>query len=161
MTQSATVRNYVSSDLDSVIALARELQAHEIQFFDRLRPTPEIGVAYINKILSELAKHKGQMLIAESDGKIVGYASLFVEVVDDDPEVIAYSFSSIGDLVVSEHHRGHGVGQLLMATCERIARENGQKWLRLSVIAGNASARRFYERAGLEDHVYRLEKKLT
>jgi GNAT superfamily N-acetyltransferase len=75
--------------------------------------------------------------VATVDGAVAG----FVMVVDDEVEQV----------YVSADHRGTGVADALMAEAERRVRENGHRKAWLAVVAGNARARAFYERAGWAD----------
>ena len=75
--------------------------------------------------------------VATVDGAVTG----FVMVVDDEVEQV----------YVSADHRGTGVADALMAEAERRVRENGHRKAWLAVVAGNARARAFYERAGWAD----------
>ena len=157
-----TIREYRDRDLDEVIAIARDLQAYEAGFYDRLKPSEEIGPWYVEELRAEALKHKGKLLVAEQGGKVVGYAALFIEVSSEDQrEEIHYTCSYVNDLAVAENHRGQGIGRLLMHECEERARDAGQKWIRLGVHAGNREARRFYEQQGLEERFLTLEKRLT
>ena len=74
--------------------------------------------------------------VATLDGRVVG----FVTIHDDELEQI----------FVAAEARGGGVASALLADGEaRIAREHPRAWL--AVVAGNARARRFYERSGWRD----------
>jgi ribosomal protein S18 acetylase RimI-like enzyme len=53
-------------------------------------------------------------------------------------------------IAVDEQRCGEGIGSLLMDAFEAQARENGSTRLCLDVSASNKSARRFYERRGME-----------
>ena len=75
--------------------------------------------------------------VATVDGDVAG----FVMVVDDEVEQV----------FVSAAARGTGVADRLMHEAERQVRENGHAKAWLAVVAGNARARRFYERAGWVD----------
>ena len=79
----------------------------------------------------------GEMTVAVVDGDTAG----FVLVVDDEVEQV----------YVSAAHRGTGVAATLLAEAERQVRANGHAKAWLAVVAGNARARAFYERAGWED----------
>jgi GNAT superfamily N-acetyltransferase len=48
-------------------------------------------------------------------------------------------------------HRGEGVADMLMADAERRIKDAGYSSAWLAVVAGNARARRFYERRGWSD----------
>jgi GNAT superfamily N-acetyltransferase len=75
--------------------------------------------------------------VAVVDGEIAG----FVIVVEDEVEQV----------YVSAAHRGTGVADVLMSEAERQVRANGHSKGWLAVVAGNARARAFYERAGWSD----------
>jgi ribosomal protein S18 acetylase RimI-like enzyme len=61
----------------------------------------------------------------------------------------------VGDEVeqvyVASRHRGAGVADALIAEAERQVRQAGHRSAWLAVVAGNARARRFYERCGWSD----------
>jgi GNAT superfamily N-acetyltransferase len=75
--------------------------------------------------------------VATVDGAVVG----FVMVVDDEVEQV----------YVAAAYRGTGVAKVLIGEAERQVRANGHGKAWLAVVAGNARARAFYERAGWVD----------
>ena len=75
--------------------------------------------------------------VATVDGTVAGCGM----VADDEVEQV----------FVSAAARGTGVADALMQEAERQVRENGHETAWLAVVAGNARARRFYERAGWLD----------
>jgi GNAT superfamily N-acetyltransferase len=79
----------------------------------------------------------GDTTVAVVDGAVAG----FVMVVDDEVEQV----------YVSRDHRGQGVADALIAEAEAEVRANGHATAWLAVVAGNARARAFYERAGWRD----------
>jgi GNAT superfamily N-acetyltransferase len=83
------------------------------------------------------AERVGEMTVAVVDSAVAG----FVLVVDDEVEQV----------YVAASHRGTGVADALMGEAERQVRANGHETAWLAVVAGNARARAFYERAGWKD----------
>jgi GNAT superfamily N-acetyltransferase len=79
----------------------------------------------------------GEMTVAVVDGAVAG----FVLVVEDEVEQV----------YVGAAHRGTGVAGVLLSEAERQVRANGYAKSWLAVVAGNARARAFYERAGWRD----------
>ena len=75
--------------------------------------------------------------VATVDGAVAG----FVMVVDDEVEQV----------YVAAPYRGTGVAQALLAEAERQVEAYGHGKAWLAVVAGNARARAFYERAGWVD----------
>jgi GNAT superfamily N-acetyltransferase len=75
--------------------------------------------------------------VANVDGAVAG----FIMVVGDEVEQV----------YISSGHRGTGVAAALLAEAERQVHANGHGKAWLAVVAGNARARAFYERAGWVD----------
>lgn len=79
----------------------------------------------------------GDTAVAVVDGAVAG----FVMVVGDEVEQV----------YVAQAHRGTAVAATLLAEAERLVRAAGHERAWLAVVAGNARARRFYERNGWSD----------
>ncbi len=75
--------------------------------------------------------------VAVVDGEVAG----FVSIEDDE----------VDQVFVSSRHRGAGVADALMADAEDRLRAAGVTSAWLAAVAGNARARRFYERHGWTD----------
>jgi ribosomal protein S18 acetylase RimI-like enzyme len=157
------IRDYRKSDEAALIALVRELQAHEIAVYERMKRPEEIGAWYMREVEKLCAKHAGNILVAEAeDGAIVGYASVLTACDSrEDYDEIDFSYGYVSDLVVAEAWRGHGLGGRLLAECERLAREAGRDELRVTVLAKNADAHRLYRRVGFADHEVLMRKRLA
>jgi GNAT superfamily N-acetyltransferase len=83
------------------------------------------------------AQRVGHTTVAVVEGQIAG----FMMVVGDEVEQI----------YVSAVHRGSGLADVLMTEAERLVKDAGHSTAWLAVVAGNARARRFYERRGWSD----------
>ncbi len=156
------IREFRAADTAAVVAIVRQLQAHESRFFDRMIPPGQFDSKYIDRIQADVGKAGGVILVAEVDGELTGYATLLLhQSSEGERDEILYTFSKVGDLAVTESCRNRGVGRALIAECERRARAAGQKWLQLGVLAGNQGARRFYREVGFGELGLTLEKHLT
>ncbi len=93
--------------------------------------------------------------------------------VDDANEVLGFSLVSLRRellshepsahleaIAVSEDAEGTGVGQALLATAEREAKDQGAKTMTLHVFAVNTRARGFYEKSGYDGELLRYIKAL-
>jgi ribosomal protein S18 acetylase RimI-like enzyme len=89
-----------------------------------------------------------EVLVAEQDGRIAGYASLEVRETPDVPIVRPRRLVFVHEIGVSSAERGQGVGRMLMEAAERWAREQGATAIELHVYEFNASAIAFYEHLG-------------
>lgn len=86
---------------------------------------------------AELGQPGRYYVAADSDGVVVGYAGIAL---GEDSEVM-----TVG---VAAEHQGHGTGAALLADLLEQARAARARHVFLEVRAGNAGARRLYERAG-------------
>ncbi len=156
------IRDYSTGDSAAVVDLIRQLQTHERALYDRMKPPNEMGSWYIDKLLEACTGHRGRLLVAEEDGRILGYACVLTAVSSEaELDEVAYRYASIEDLVVASDHRRHGLGSRLLKACEDIARAEGAPWLRISVLANNASAVRAYGKFGFKDLFLQMEKGLS
>lgn len=96
------------------------------------------------------------MLVAEVDGKALGFA--FLETGLDYFDRRAHGH--IGILAVAEGSEGLGVGTALIGAAEGWARKRGLESITLNVFEGNARARRLYERLGYRAETLRYRKGL-
>lgn len=83
------------------------------------------------------AEHADDAVVAQVDGAVAG----FIMVVGEEVEQV----------YVARAHRGTAVAAVLLAEAERLVRAGGHRQAWLAVVAGNARARRFYERHGWAD----------
>jgi len=74
---------------------------------------------------------------------------------EDDADCHLYDaykrYAEVTDLVVAEASRGGGCAQLLMQAAELHALGCGVATVRVSAVAGNEAARRFYGKSGYRD----------
>lgn len=94
------------------------------------------------------------LLVAESDGQVVGLVSTFVRpsLYHAAPAVLA------DDLIVSADFRGQGIGGALLDEVLRRAEAAGCAEVSVAVMPDNAGALRFYRSHGLTDEAVFLEK---
>jgi ribosomal protein S18 acetylase RimI-like enzyme len=162
MSYSIEIRRFRPADEAEIIELVRELQIHELDMFDRMLPPERIGGWYVDWALGSAREAEGDLIVAELDGRIAGYATLYAHLTsEEDRDEVAYAYAYVGDLVVSHGARGKGIGKRLLTECEDMARRAGRKWLRISVLAANEGAHRLYKSVGFSDHLVKMEKPLS
>jgi len=97
-----------------------------------------------------------EALLAEEDGKPVGFALFF----HNYSTFLAQPGLYLEDLYVHESHRGKGIGKTLLAHLARIAVERNCGRLEWAVLDWNVDAIGFYEKLGAKPNsewtVYRL-----
>lgn len=129
------IRRFRASDGRSLIALVRALARYE-----KLTPP---GPAAAKRLLRDIGR-RIEVLLAEADGKAVGYA------------IYLFTYSSflarptlyLEDVFVLPEHRGVGVGRAFFETLRKEARRLGCGRMEWVVLRWNKPAIRFYDRAG-------------
>lgn len=158
---NVTVRDFIEADTEAVIELVRQLQVHEADYFDRMKPPGDIGPGYLRAMHDACAEHDGAILVAESDGRVLGYAVLLTQMSSSgEPDEVLYRYARVADLAVERTARRQGIGRNLLSECERRARLAGVPWLRISALAGNAGAIAAYEKFGFGKLLVTMEKPL-
>ncbi len=155
------IRPYVSdTDGEQLRACVIELQNFEREIDPRMPSGEEIVDDYIIAMLFRCRMCEGQVLVADVDGEIAGYVTMLNCVQSDDLDDGNLEFGLVADLLVRNAYRGTGLGRELMAAAESFAKENGVRWLRISVMSENAAARKLYASSGFSEIYVELEKDL-
>ena len=89
-------------------------------------------------------------LLAELDGRAVGYAFCCLLDGPDDTFPVGERYADLYSLSVAEDVRGQGIGTRLLDGVDAELERRGIPALRISVLAGNEPAQRLYERRGLQ-----------
>lgn len=133
------IRPAAVSDVPLLVRFSRELAEYERQ--------PGAVVIDEETLIRDGfgARPKFRSLIAEWDGKAIGYALFFGMY-----STLKGSGIFLEDLFVREAFRGRGIGRSLLSKVARIAREEGSYGLRWEVLDWNESAIRFYRSLGCE-----------
>jgi GNAT superfamily N-acetyltransferase len=136
-----------------------ELQDHE-HGFNPLSPTgAEIVDRYVPYMLERCASPDSVLLVAEVDGRVVGFASA-IRVDRPTPDDCDAFHFELGEISVLDELRNGGVGSALVAAVERHARAHRAPALRVSMGAENEGAQRLYARLGFEPCVIMCELRL-
>lgn len=99
--------------------------------------------------LDMLAGGEDLLLIAEREGRPVGYAFLHLHHGPDDTWPVDGRWGELVSLSVLPEERGAGVGTRLLDAVDAELEARGVRDLQVAVMAGNAEALRLYERRGL------------
>ena len=91
----------------------------------------------------------GFALVAEEDGRLLGYAMVRIHEGPDDSWALGDRYGEVWTVFVTEHARGGGVGSALLDAVDAELASRGIRDLMIGVMEGNDGARRLYERRGL------------
>lgn len=143
------VVTYGSGDLARLEPLWNSLREH----YETLENTP--GDIYEraeswrrrHQTYLEILEHGGAIVAIELGGEPIAYAA--VQAVSSSP-VFTWSerAMTIETFVVSDRHRGRGLGRRLLAAVRTLAGERGEDELQLMVLPSNRSAIEFYRAEG-------------
>lgn len=148
------------ADFEQIRECLVELQDYERQIDPRMPSGEAIADSYIPEMLKKCKEHRGRVLVAEVDGIIAGYVTILARMNSGDIDDGDIEYSLIHDLVVRDRYRGKGLGRKLIEAAESFAKTNDARWLRLSVLARNRSARALYSSLGFSELYVDCEKDL-
>ena len=140
-----TIRNATPDDLDLLMSLVERLEL-ELPPLPYAADSADVERAKVERMVSD-----GVALIAEEDGRAVGYA--LGRYGEHGPTTVF-----VEDLWVDSSARRRGLGRELLRHVAAAAAENNVTHVLLDVDARNRDALAFYERLGFEESVkiYRI-----
>ncbi|MBY0401274.1 GNAT family N-acetyltransferase [Myxococcota bacterium] len=148
-------------DLEAVKFCIVELQEFERVLEPALPPGPAMAGAYLAVLVERCARHAGALFVAESEGKVVGFAAVIGRVEPEAPDQEQSSHTYVSDLVVLPDHRGRGIGRRLLERAETLARQVGTNRLEIGVLSKNEGAARLYRDFGFEDFRIFMTKRIA
>jgi len=155
------IRPYDPAASGPLLDLVRELQDYEATLYELMKPASEIGPWYLELLEEYCRKDDGTILVAWEAAQAVGYATIFVKVVEDGSgDEVPHTYAYVGDLVVAASARGRGIARQLLDECEKHARRAGRNEMRITVLARNNRARDVYGAFGFEDLHVDMRKRL-
>ena len=97
------------------------------------------------------------ILVAEQDNKIVGFAHVVILEQKKVPCLIPEKVIYLQDLDVSEELRSQGIGAKLIEACKDYGKKKGADFMRTQVFPQNVRGMKFYERAGFSEKMKTIE----
>lgn len=91
----------------------------------------------------DLDGHPGDMLIAEVEGRVVGYACTRL--------YRLHSIGHVANLAVSPEFQGKGVGKALMCAALEHFKKHGMVYARIETLEQNYKGKRFYPSLGFKE----------
>jgi GNAT superfamily N-acetyltransferase len=152
---SLTIRAATGADADAVRSLADRLREGVAPWRDATAVTNAVR-GWVDGSLDAMDEPGYAVLVAESDGEIVGFVTLSAG-----SHWSGAAEPSIGELVVVPDAEGKGIGTALVEAAMAHARSEGHSRISVSTGAGNARARALYRRLGFEDEDVTLSRALS
>lgn len=145
---NVTIRPAAQSDMKAVGRLGAMLVQEHYDFDnDRfIRPTSDSPQRYGQFLGTQLDRDNIIVLVAESDGKVVGYT--FAGAEGFDYMALRGPAGALYDIVVDPDYRGRGIGRMLLDATISALKERGEPRVLLSTAEQNETAQRLFARAG-------------
>lgn len=156
----SNIHTYSSKDEIGIKECIAELKEYESQF----DPDYFTNEESVNRLFKSILKEKengGEIFVAESNNKIVGFVSLGIDDKNDELIVNKIPTAYISDIIVLEGYRGKGIGKALLKKAENFTKEKGLKYIKLIVFAENNKAIELYKSFGFEDYETTMIKELV
>lgn len=160
-----TVRPYRPSDHAPLLPLLTELQSHvaSLDPLKRQRTDDDFDAErYLDHLLGTLDREEGALLVAEEDGKPLGFIAGSIPTETEEDQLDHYSVREgiIHELVVSETARGRNIGKQLIEELESHFKVKGCDSVRVGCLVPNGGAHAFYKKCGYADRYVEMLKKI-
>jgi ribosomal protein S18 acetylase RimI-like enzyme len=147
--RTGRLRPATENDAEALIQ-AVDSVAREMVYF--LRSRFELDVEKERIFIAEAAERGNLMLLAELDGRIVGWVTLFRARAEFLQHTAELGMGVLGG------YRGIGIGTALMEHALKWAREQSFEKINLGVRASNERARALYRKFGFVEEGYRVQE---
>jgi ribosomal protein S18 acetylase RimI-like enzyme len=158
VTAPLIIRPAVPADRPQLRAAIVELQDYERLRHTTRRPGEPVADAYLDWLLRQV-EADGVVLVAERDGRFVGFVAGWIEQTGNIGETVdSNRFGRISAICVMPAFRGQRVAVQLLDGIEQYLRRTGITRLRVTALAVNTSAQASYEHAGFAPYEVLYEK---
>lgn len=160
MASDINVRPASPADYGALRAAIVDLQEYERALHDTRRPGMTIVDAYIADLVQRTGERQGLIVIAEQDGRFVGYSAGWVQQDDtlaETPDSNRYGY--VFDCYVVPAKRGLGIAGKLLTAMEAHLWSTGVSRIRIGSLATNLAALQAYRRQGFVAYEVVLEKR--
>ena len=160
MTAPAKVRPAEPRDQEALGRLGAMLVAEHHQFDPKrfIMPEGDLAAAYGRFLVSEVGKENAIVLVAESEGRVVGY--IFGALEGTDFLMLLGPAGVIYDLIVDPDHWKRGIGGMLLQAILDAFAERGTRQAVLYTAAKNENAQRLFDRMGFRRTMIEMTREL-
>ncbi|KYC35955.1 acetyltransferase [Scytonema hofmannii PCC 7110] len=163
MPSDFTIRTAEPQDRPILVILMELLQDVESEFHPNRPSGSQIGNGHFAYLEEIVKKQDGQIYVAQSNERIIGFVVCFVEELDEgDLHIVERErkYGYISDLYVLATTRERGVGAALMKAAENWFINLKLEVVRVGLLYSNERAAMFYRKAGYQPYEIVYEKHL-
>lgn len=154
------IREYRQEDVPALEECIVELQEFERKIESNRRKGTSVSQKYLEKVLKNCKQQSGNIFVAEENGKVVGFCSVWLEKKPEELISTLKEYAYISDCILLPDFRRKGLGKSLLNAAEKHAIKTGMKTIIVGVLAKNTGAIEVYKKAGFEDYEMLLRKKV-
>ncbi|MTI30487.1 GNAT family N-acetyltransferase [Xanthovirga aplysinae] len=140
------IREATNADFKGIFLLLNQLWPDLTLDYEKLKKVYLVALVSI----------KQHLIVAEVDGKIVGFCSLTIK----NNLWQAGNLAHVDELVIDKDFRGNGLGKKLLESITKIAEENYCKRIELDSSFHRKEAHNFYESVGYKNRAFLFSKTL-
>jgi len=152
MKQEVSIRKALPKDVDTIAGLNTKLLQHHLQFERQLYAlaSPKKREKAMKKKAKQRIYSKNSLaLIAEANGKIVGYLTASIKT---KPEYFKVNkVGHIHQLFVKPAFRKKGLGKALFKEAEKFFKQKGAEWMEVEASVKNLPTKETYKALGLRE----------
>jgi ribosomal protein S18 acetylase RimI-like enzyme len=158
---ASSIRKATPKDLAAIGRLGALLVRTHYDFDPKrfIAPSPDTEDRYGWFLGTQLKKPNIIILVADRDGKVIGYTYSGVE--GNDYMALRGPAGVVYDIVVDPDHRKHGVGRLLLDATLEALKARGAPRAVLSTAERNTDAQRLFDRAGFRPTMIEMTRELN
>ena len=157
MVINSVTRKAKSRDIPEIQRLYRQLDGNHVALLPEVFQAVEGDVRENDVIQKLIDRDDADYLVAELDGKVVGFVNVQRASHPNYPVFRPHEFALIENAVVDEPHRGKGVGKILFRAAIDWAIDHGLRHVQTTVWHANAGALKFYLDQGFRTMTMRIE----
>ena len=161
MAAASSIRKATPKDLAAIGRLGALLVRTHYDFDPKrfIAPSPDTEDRYGWFLGTQLKKPNVIILVADRDGKVIGYTYSGVE--GNDYMALRGPAGVLYDIVVDPDHRKQGVGRLLLDATLKALKAGGAPRAVLSTAERNTDAQRLFDRAGFRATMIEMTRELN
>ncbi|MHB9024557.1 MAG: GNAT family N-acetyltransferase [Armatimonadota bacterium] len=149
--EPVTVRPATRKDLDAIGNLWIELMSFHAALDPRFRIPSHGREKYMRHTQEGLADRHYRVLVAEDNGRVIGYISGYIAL--NPPIFPTPRYGFIADLCVTAHSRRRGVGRSLVTALRHWFQVNDMEHVQLNVAHCNPVSQAFWRKVGCSDYL--------
>lgn len=155
------IRMAEREDYEVLCELFEEADAYHREALPRMFQKPEGPPRSLAFVCSVLADEDAALVVADSDGQLIGLSMAFIRSTPDIPIIVPRRYAVVDDVVVRRASRRSGVGRAMMERVYEWAMDKGAGEIELNVWEFNEGAIAFYEELGYKTATRRLSKPIA